>query len=186
MLVLRDQDHAGPWGVQDHAGPWGVQDHAGLGGPGGLTCELQSTDPPAVVSSEQRQTLECLDVPDVDGRVPAHLPGQTANQSRSRVRVRIRVRRAYLGGGHVVLERVHGQAEDVVVVAQVEPLGVLQPAVDHGHGGHVEDHVPRLAVEQVVATVEAAVAAGTGESLSTNPNRTASVLTLTLTGQPQY
>lgn len=54
----------------------------------------------------------------------------------------------------------HGQAEDVVVVAEVEPLAVLQPVVDDDHGGHVVDHLPGLSVEQVVATVEAPVPAG--------------------------
>lgn len=51
----------------------------------------------------------------------------------------------------------HGQAEDVVVVAEVEPLAVLQPVVDDSHGGHVVHHLPSLSVEQVVATVEAPV-----------------------------
>lgn len=60
----------------------------------------------------------------------------------------------------VVFERVHGQAEDVVVVAEVEPLAVLQPVVDDSHGGHVVHHLPGLSVEQVVATVEAPVPAG--------------------------
>lgn len=68
--------------------------------------------------------------------------------------------RTYLSRGHVVFERVHGEAEDVVVVAQVKPLTVLQPVVDDGHGGHVVHHLPRLAVEQVATAIEASVAAG--------------------------
>lgn len=60
----------------------------------------------------------------------------------------------------VVFERVHCQAEDVVVVTEVEPLAVLQPVVDDSHGGHVVDHLPSLSVEQVVATVEAPVPVG--------------------------
>lgn len=67
---------------------------------------------------------------------------------------------AHLRRGCVVFERVHGQAEDVVVVAEVEPLAVLQPVVDDDHGGHVVHHLPCLSVEQVVATVEAPVPAG--------------------------
>lgn len=54
----------------------------------------------------------------------------------------------------------HGQAEDVVVVAEVEPLAVLQPVVDDSHGGHVVHHLSSLSVEQVVATVETPVPAG--------------------------
>lgn len=67
---------------------------------------------------------------------------------------------AHLRGSCVVFERVHSQAEDVVVVAEVEPLAVLQPVVDDGHGGHVVHNLPSLSVEQVVATVEAPVPAG--------------------------
>lgn len=67
---------------------------------------------------------------------------------------------SHLRGSCVVFERVHGQAEDVVVVAEVEPLAVLQPVVDDNHGGHVVNHLPGLSVEQVVATVEAPVPAG--------------------------
>lgn len=70
----------------------------------------------------------------------------------------------YLCRRHVVFEWVNGEAEDVVVVSQVEALTVLQPVVDHGHGGHVEHHLPRLSVEQVVATVEAAVPEGRRKS----------------------
>lgn len=68
--------------------------------------------------------------------------------------------RAYLCGGHVVFERVDGEAEDVVVVAEVKPLTVLQPVVDDGDGGHVVHHLPRLTVEQVVTTVKAPIPAG--------------------------
>ena len=66
----------------------------------------------------------------------------------------------YLPSRHVVLERVHCQAEDVVVVAEVEALGVLLSAVDHGHGCYVVHHLPRLRVEQVVPAVVAPVPAG--------------------------
>lgn len=66
----------------------------------------------------------------------------------------------YLGRGYVVFERVNGEAEDVVIVSEVKPLAVLQAVVDHAHGGHVVDHLPRLAVVQVVPAVKAAVPAG--------------------------
>lgn len=69
---------------------------------------------------------------------------------------------SHLCGSCVVFERMHGQAEDVVIVAEVEPLAVLQPVVDDSHCGHVVHHLPRLSVEQVVATVEAPVPAGMG------------------------
>lgn len=67
--------------------------------------------------------------------------------------------RAYLCRGHVVLEWVDGETEDVVVVAEIKPLTVLQPVVDDGDGRHVVHHLPRLSVEQVVTTVEAPVPA---------------------------
>lgn len=50
-----------------------------------------------------------------------------------------------------------GQAEDVVVVAQVEPLRVLQTVVDDGDSSHVVHHLPRLGVEQVVPAVKAPI-----------------------------
>lgn len=51
----------------------------------------------------------------------------------------------------------HGEAEDVVVMAEVKPLAVLQAVVDDGDGGHVVDHLPRLTVEEVVTAVEAPI-----------------------------
>lgn len=52
-----------------------------------------------------------------------------------------------------------GEAEDVVVVAEIKPLTVLQTVVDNGDGSHVVHHLPRLTVEQVVTTVEAPIPA---------------------------
>lgn len=63
----------------------------------------------------------------------------------------------YLPGGHVVLHRVDGQAENVIVVPQVQPLGVLLPVVHDSRGGDVVDHLSRLRVEQIVPTVVASV-----------------------------
>ena len=63
----------------------------------------------------------------------------------------------YLSGGSVVLDGVRGEAEDVLVVAQVEPLAVLQAVVHHSDRSHVEQQLPCLAVEQVVPAVEAPV-----------------------------
>lgn len=75
--------------------------------------------------------------------------------------------RAYLCRGHVVFERVHGEAEDVVVVAEVKPLTVLQPVVNDGNGGHMVHHLPCLTVEQVVTTVKASIPAQTGDKTAT-------------------
>lgn len=50
-----------------------------------------------------------------------------------------------------------GQAEDVVVVPQVQPLGVLLPVVHDSNCSDVVDHVSGLRVEQVVPTVVASV-----------------------------
>lgn len=66
---------------------------------------------------------------------------------------------AYLGRCHVVFERVNGEAEDVVVVSEVKALTVLHPVVNDSDCGHMEHHLPRLGVEQVVATVKATVPA---------------------------
>lgn len=66
----------------------------------------------------------------------------------------------YLRGGHVVFERVDREAEDVIVVAEVKSLTVLQPVVDDGNSGHVVHHLPCLTVEQVVPTVKSPIPAG--------------------------
>ena len=47
-----------------------------------------------------------------------------------------------------------GEAKDVVVMAEVKPLTVLQPVVNDGDCGHMVDHLARLTVEQIVTTVE--------------------------------
>lgn len=65
----------------------------------------------------------------------------------------------YLCGGYIVFERVHGEAEDVVVMAEVKPLTMLHAVVDDSDGSHVVHHLPRLTVEQVVSTVEAPIPA---------------------------
>lgn len=50
-----------------------------------------------------------------------------------------------------------GQAENVIVMPQVEPLRVLLPAVHHGNSGDVVHHFSGLCVEQVVPAVVAPV-----------------------------
>lgn len=72
----------------------------------------------------------------------------------------ILIGRAYLCRGHIVFERVDSEAENIVIVAQVKPLTVLQPVVDDSDGSHVVHHLPRLTVEQVVTTVEAPIPVG--------------------------
>lgn len=68
-------------------------------------------------------------------------------------------RSAHLSRGYVVFERVNGETEDVVIVAEVEPLAVLGSVVDDGDGGHVVQQLPSLTVEKVVTTVKASIAA---------------------------
>lgn len=58
------------------------------------------------------------------------------------------------------------EAEDVIVVAEVKPLTVLQPVVDDSDSCHVVHHLPRLSVKQVVTTVEPPIPAA---------NRTATI-----------
>lgn len=50
-----------------------------------------------------------------------------------------------------------GQAENVIVMPQVEPLRVLLSVVHHGNGGDVVHHFSGLCVEQVVPAVVAPV-----------------------------
>lgn len=50
-----------------------------------------------------------------------------------------------------------GQAENVIVMPQVEPLRVLLPVVHHGNGGDVVHHLSGLCVEQIVPAVVAPV-----------------------------
>lgn len=120
-----------------------------------------------MVSLQQRQTLQSLDVPDVDGRVSAHLNAESQSESLSvslMVTCCVLISRTYLCRGHIVFERVDGEAEDVVVVTEVESLTVLRPVVDDGDGSHVIHHLPRLTVEQVVTTVKAPIPAGNRKS----------------------
>lgn len=103
----------------------------------------------------------------MDGRVSAHLNTESQSESLSvslRVTCSILICRTYLCRSHIVFERVDGEAEYVIVVAEVEPLTVLQPVVDNGDGGHVIHHLPRLTVEQVVTTVKAPIPAGNRKS----------------------
>lgn len=52
-----------------------------------------------------------------------------------------------------------GEAEDVVIVAHVESLGILLSVVHNPNGSHVVDNLPRLSVEQVAPAIVAPVAA---------------------------
>lgn len=63
----------------------------------------------------------------------------------------------YLSSGCIVFQRVYGQADDVIIVAQVKPLTVLLSVVDHAHRRHMVHHLPGLGVEQVVSAVVATV-----------------------------
>lgn len=50
-----------------------------------------------------------------------------------------------------------GQAENVIIMPQVQPLGVLLPVVHHSNGSNVVHHLSSLCVEQIVSTVIASV-----------------------------
>lgn len=52
-----------------------------------------------------------------------------------------------------VLQRVDAEAQDVVIVAQIEALTVQLTVVDHAHRRHMEQHLATLSVEQVVPAV---------------------------------
>lgn len=66
-------------------------------------------------------------------------------------------RELYLPGGHVVLHWMDGQAENVIIMPQVQPLGVLLSVVHDSNCSNVIDHFPSLRVEQIVSTVVASV-----------------------------
>lgn len=61
------------------------------------------------------------------------------------------------------------EAEDVVVVAEVEALRVLLPVVDNGHSSDVINHLSCLCVEQVVPAVIAPVPAANTKHLVAAP-----------------
>lgn len=50
-----------------------------------------------------------------------------------------------------------GQAENVVIVPQVQPLGVLLPVIHNSNCGNVVDYFSSLCVEQIVSTVVASI-----------------------------
>ena len=63
----------------------------------------------------------------------------------------------YLPSGHVVLHWMNGQAENVIVVPQVQPLRVLLPVIHDSNCSNVIDHFSSLCVEQIVSTIVASV-----------------------------
>ena len=63
----------------------------------------------------------------------------------------------YLPSGHVVLHWMNGQAENVIVVSQVQPLRVLLPIIHDSNCSNVIDHFSSLCVEQIVSTIVASV-----------------------------
>lgn len=71
-------------------------------------------------------------------------------------------RATYLPSGHVVFHWMDGQAENVIIVPQVQPLGVLLPVVHNSNCSNVIDHLSSLSVEQIVSTVVAPVAEAQG------------------------
>lgn len=59
----------------------------------------------------------------------------------------------HLACGHQVSHRMHGQAEDVVVVTQVEALRVLLPVINDSHRCHVVHDLTSLSVKQITSAV---------------------------------
>lgn len=71
----------------------------------------------------------------------------------------------YLACCYKVLQGMNSQAEDVIIVAHVESLGILLSVVHNPNGSHVVNYLPGLSVEQVAPAIVAPVAAtkrGTG------------------------
>ena len=67
----------------------------------------------------------------------------------------------HLSRGSIVLQWVDAEAQDVVVMAEVEALTVQLSVVDHAHRRHVVQHLPALSVEEVVPAVVPTVPAHT-------------------------
>lgn len=63
----------------------------------------------------------------------------------------------HLSCGCKVLQRVDAEAQDVVVVAQVEALTVQLTVIDHTYRRHMKQHLATLSVEQVVPAVVATI-----------------------------
>lgn len=59
----------------------------------------------------------------------------------------------YLPSGYIILQRVCGEAEDVVVMSVVKALAVLLSVIDHGNSSDVIHHFSGLCVKQIIPTV---------------------------------
>lgn len=71
----------------------------------------------------------------------------------------------HLSRSSIVLQRVDAEAQDVVVVTEVEALAVQLSVVDHTYRRHVVQHLPALSVEQVVPAVVTTVPARNSDSV---------------------
>ena len=90
-----------------------------------------------MLSFKHRDGLHGDSIPNMNGRVPAHLPG-----------------------GHKVLCGMQGQTEDVVCVSAVVLLLVCGSAVHNAQGSNMVDHVAIGQVVQVITAIVATVTIG--------------------------
>lgn len=67
------------------------------------------------------------------------------------------LRNAHLSSSNIVFQRMDGKAEDVIVMAKIQSLGVLLSTVYNSHSSNMVNYLPSLCVEQVVSTVIASV-----------------------------
>lgn len=64
---------------------------------------------------------------------------------------------SHLSGGHVIFERVHREAQDIVIMTEVKALRVLLSVVHHGYCRHMIHHLSGLSVKQIIPAVAAPV-----------------------------
>lgn len=63
----------------------------------------------------------------------------------------------HLSRSNIVFDWVDAQAEDVIVMTEIQPLSVLLPIVYNSYRSNVIHHFSGLCVEQVISTVIASV-----------------------------
>lgn len=62
-----------------------------------------------------------------------------------------------LSRSNIVFDWVNAQAEDVIIVTQIQPLSVLLPIIYNSYRSNMIHHFSSLCVEQVISTVIASV-----------------------------
>lgn len=64
---------------------------------------------------------------------------------------------SHLSSGHVIFQRVHRKAQDIVIMTEVKALRVLLSVIHHSYSRHMIHHLSGLSVKQVIPAVAAPV-----------------------------